>query len=345
MGVNLGAGILAVRQAGNLAVIRASSEQSATYELIDANTFENAENLGIIDNLSEPHLNLNLSEDLELAREYSLFELSSGMRDTHAQNLSYFSKGNSKGDELLIIIRASNADSLPYHFDAVDEMGNLIRHQEDYVSKPYQVKLKTGKVNHKGLVVWPEVDFMDDPARQGILKEIKANEETSAFPEGTPIKPGDQQNIVQLVDSGHTFDKDGILVNKYGQRIHGDYDIQGIYQKKSFEEFTTVEEKDYLRMLGYQLTETDGKITGVTYANEPIKSPFYVQVDTNARSFIEKINKQVTPDRIMFQHGGNDFFSSESREKFCTTRKMVRHSWVAIQMIPDYLGIKMKALL
>lgn len=94
-----------------------------------------------------------------------------------------------------------------------------------------------------------------------------------------PAKPNDAQKaeIKQLESQGWSFDGDGVLRDPQGRAIHGDYDLQGVYQHGP-----------------------DG----------PPK-----RVDTNGERALESLNKDVHPtrdrDERVFQHGANDDFRKD----------------------------------
>ncbi len=128
-----------------------------------------------------------------------------------------------------IIMRAGNPKSLDYHG------------QEGYRAKPSEVKeLKTAKDGpNAGLVVKPA-----DPT------------------------PEQAEEIRALEGKGWKFDADGALVDPEGMKIHGDYDMQGVYAKGD-----------------------DGQQR---------------QVDTNDKKFQKTMNDELGHE--MVQHGANDKF-------------------------------------
>ncbi len=138
-----------------------------------------------------------------------------------------------KQERVLIIDRASNEASRQYDG------------KPGYAPKPHEVEtLKTSKEGKTaGLVVEPE-----NPT------------------------PAQEAEIARLKSKGWSFDEDGVLVDPQGNRIHGDYDLQGVYK-------VSVDE--------------NGKKT-------------YTPVDTNDPAFQQDYNDRVTPGRQMVQHGAND---------------------------------------
>jgi hypothetical protein len=150
-----------------------------------------------------------------------------GINPDHARRLEKFCKDR----QYLMIIRAGNVESMKYQ----DEAGN--------VSKNKDVKLKTAKPGqpNAGRVVRP------------------------AGPESS-WKPHEQENWAKLKEKGYQFDKDNLLRDPQGNAIHGDYDVQGVYQ-----------------------------VTHDGYYNQ-------IPVD----EILDALNREVTPERRMFQHGAND---------------------------------------
>jgi hypothetical protein len=138
-------------------------------------------------------------------------------------------------DRMLLVIRDTNAQSLKYH----DQKG--VR------AKPKDVKFKTGK--QEGLVVRP-------PGPE------------SSWPEHL------QQNWAELQKDGWRFEEDGLLRDRHGNTVHGDYDVQGAYR---------VTDEGY-------------------YDQIPIKP------------LLERLNREVCPEREMFQHGANDDGSGFPRQ-------------------------------
>jgi hypothetical protein len=72
---------------------------------------------------------------------------------------------------------------------------------------------------------------------------------------------------------GLVVDEHGQPVQIDGKKVHGDYDMQGVYQK-----------------------QPDGS---------------HKQIDTNEPGYADKMNEDVTPDKPMFQHGANDDYTKK----------------------------------
>lgn len=166
-----------------------------------------------------------------------------GMPTKDVRNLQKFCRDNNT----IAVMRHSNPDSVPHQM------------APDALPKPHAVyDLKTAKSGpNKGLVTNGQGGF--DP-------------NTNKFSD-----PKAQKNWEELEASGHKFDDQGVLRDKYGNAYHGDYDMQGVYK-----------------------VDKDGK--PVTDPNHPD------HIDTNDPNFHDKMNDKVTPGREMIQHGANDQF-------------------------------------
>jgi RHS repeat-associated protein len=168
-----------------------------------------------------------------------------GMQPAHVRNLQKLAKEKQQ----IIVMRSSNPDSLAYHG------------KDGYRAKPHDVeKLKTAKPPdpRKGLVVEPK-----PPGPNATAKEIADYSEQL-----------DEIDILKKSKPPWTFDSDGHLRDPEGNMIHGDYDMQGVYQTSP--------------------------------GNKPTK------VDTNNRKFLTEMN-ETTPDRKMYQHGANDNYEVDGK--------------------------------
>jgi hypothetical protein len=88
--------------------------------------------------------------------------------------------------------------------------------------------------------------------------------------------PAQAEEIETLLAKGWKFDEGGVLRDPKGNAIHGDYDLQGVYQHRP-----------------------DGAAT---------------KVDTNDKVFQRNLNEKLDPKLKMVQHGANDNFETKDPE-------------------------------
>jgi hypothetical protein len=170
-----------------------------------------------------------------------------GIDPVHARRLEKFCKER----QYLMIVRAGNVESLKH------------QGQPRHVSKSKDVKLKTAKKagpDYDGLVTRPMKMGPDGRPLQG--------------PDGKPVfksvlewTDDERDNIRKAFEKDYDFDKDGLLRDKHGNAVHGDYDVQGVY---------------HMTHDGY-------------YSQIPVDD-----------ALLEHLNREVSPEREMFRHGAND---------------------------------------
>ena len=137
-----------------------------------------------------------------------------GMKPEHITKLAE----HCKGKERMVVVRATNPDSLKFHGGTFQINGKTAK----YLPKPLPVKLKTAKGaeypdNVKGLVVYPK----------------------------EPMKDWERANVKELEEAGYFFNKDtGVLHDPNGNAFHGDYDVQSVHSKAQMKNEQTGEWED-----------------------------------------------------------------------------------------------------
>ncbi|GAB4319013.1 MAG: hypothetical protein Kow0074_08560 [Candidatus Zixiibacteriota bacterium] len=143
-----------------------------------------------------------------------------------------------KHEGRIYVIRDSNPASAQYHG------------QPGHVPKPLDCKLKTAKDGPNAGLVTDNQNWAD---------------------------PGVKKNWEKLQSDGWRFDDNGVLRDPKGNKVHGDYDLQGVYDKWD-----------------------DGSVT-------PVK--------TNDPAFQSQVNEGMNGGNPpMFQHGANDDYWPNGRE-------------------------------
>lgn len=130
----------------------------------------------------------------------------------------------------IIVVRGTNPQSLQHHG------------KPNHISKPVDCKFKTDKGD--GLVKKPP----------------------------DPMSPGDAKHMKELEEKGWKVGENGDMLappNPPGQKVYGDHDLQGVYQKDA--------------------------VSGEVYP-----------VNTNDPNYRKGLNEDVCPENQMFNHGAND---------------------------------------
>lgn len=182
-----------------------------------------------------------------------------------------------KNKERLIVVRATNPDSLKFQGESFTIMGKQAKDKGlegktvDFLPKPLPVKLKTAKgaeypENIRGLVVKPK----------------------------EPMEKWERENIAELEKQGYWFDDNtGVLHDKNGNAFHGDYDVQSVQSKVQMENPETGKMEDAY------VNEFSNPTDGVSVID-----------DMNA-----DVMGSVPPEKRIFQHGAEGDYRVKLDEK------------------------------
>lgn len=146
-----------------------------------------------------------------------------GMKEDQISKLA----AHCKSKERMVVVRVSNPDSLKFQgqtFKVETRMADkaeLIGKEVNYLPKPLDVKLKTGKGD-------------------GVAEELKG----LVIKPTEPMAKWERENIAELEKKGYWFDENGLLHDKNGNAFHGDYDVQSVQSKVKIKNEETGEWED-----------------------------------------------------------------------------------------------------
>ena len=214
------------------------------------------------------------------------------------QHARAFSKIASEKD-YIIVVRNGNAESIKYH--------NRI----DCMPKPVTVKAKTAQYGpDAGLVVNPNHPLqkkvwdrkIKDAKAAGLTDEVKELEKQFEKAQRSWKEFEDRFKKADVLDDGSEIYSGGFKIDERGRllqndkKIHGDYDLQGIYQTKDKNGNQIPIEKRNINIGsgGQQFERTEG---GIGYATEGV-------AERNRRAeFNEMFGRESGDDCIMTPHG------------------------------------------